>query len=44
MFSRRQEQDLFVDTFRTLGLPICAKLAELAVIANARRLPECTTS
>lgn len=44
VFARRPEQDLFVDAFRTLGLPVCAKPEELAAIANARRLPDCTAS
>jgi TolB-like protein/class 3 adenylate cyclase/tetratricopeptide (TPR) repeat protein len=40
-YARQQEQDLFVDGFRKLGLPICATDEFLTKIANPKRLSEC---
>jgi hypothetical protein len=43
-FARQQEQGLFVEAFRKLGLPVCLKPEEAAKLANPQRLPECVTS
>jgi hypothetical protein len=40
-YARQQEQDLFVNGFRKLGLPVCATGEYLAKIRNPKRLPEC---
>jgi adenylate cyclase len=41
-FARQQERDLFVDSFRKLGLPICATPKDLAGISMPKRLPDCS--
>lgn len=41
VFGRQQEQDLFIESFRKLGLPMCANAEELAKVAKPVRLPEC---
>jgi hypothetical protein len=41
VYLRQQEQDVFVDGYRKLGLPICAPDEYLAKIVNPKRLPEC---
>jgi hypothetical protein len=43
-FARQQEQGLFVEAFRKLGLPVCLKREEAAKLTNPQRLPECVTS
>ena len=40
-YLRQQEQDVFVNGFRKLGLPICATEEYLAKITKPKRLPEC---
>jgi hypothetical protein len=40
-FSRQEERDLFIESFRKLGLSVCATEAQLAKIPNAKRLPQC---
>jgi TolB-like protein/class 3 adenylate cyclase len=40
-FSRQQEQDLFIESFRKLGLPVCATEAQLAKIPDTKRLEQC---
>jgi hypothetical protein len=40
-YARQQEQDLFVNGYRRLGLPICAPDEYLAKIVNPKRLQEC---
>jgi hypothetical protein len=44
VFARAAEQDLFVEAFRKLDLPVCATNEQLAKSANPRRLPECVRS
>ena len=39
----RQQEDLLLDGFRKAGLPLCAADADLALIPNPRRLPECVS-
>jgi hypothetical protein len=41
VYARQQEQDLFHEGFRKLGLPICATDEYLAKIVNPTRLLEC---
>jgi TolB-like protein/class 3 adenylate cyclase len=41
VFTRPQEQKLFLDGFRAAKIPVCAKEADLAKIAKPVRLPEC---
>jgi TolB-like protein/class 3 adenylate cyclase/tetratricopeptide (TPR) repeat protein len=41
VYLRQQEQNVFVDGYRKLGLPICAPDEYLAKIVNPKRLPEC---
>jgi adenylate cyclase len=41
-FARQRERDLFVDSFRKLGLPICATPEDLAGISMPKRLPDCS--
>jgi TolB-like protein/class 3 adenylate cyclase len=41
-FARQRERDLFVDSFRKLGLPICATPKDLAGISMPKRLPDCS--
>jgi TolB-like protein/class 3 adenylate cyclase len=41
-FTRQRERDLFVESFRKLGLPICATPKDLAGISKPVRLPECS--
>jgi hypothetical protein len=41
VFTRPQEEKLFLDGFRTTYLPVCAADADLAKIAKPVRLPEC---
>jgi TolB-like protein/class 3 adenylate cyclase/tetratricopeptide (TPR) repeat protein len=41
VYLRQQEQDVFVDGFRKLGLPVCAADEYLAKRARPIRLPEC---
>ena len=40
-FARKDEEDLFFDTFRVLKLPMCATSEQLASITSPKRLPEC---
>lgn len=40
-FARKQEEDLFFDTFRVLKLPMCATPEQLKSIAKPKPLPEC---
>jgi TolB-like protein/class 3 adenylate cyclase len=41
IFTRSQEQNLFLDGFRATNLPLCAADADLAKFAKPVRLPEC---
>jgi TolB-like protein/class 3 adenylate cyclase len=41
VFARKQEQDLFIESFRKLRLPVCATEAQLAKFPDPKRLPEC---
>jgi hypothetical protein len=41
IFTRPQEQNLFLDGFRATNLPLCAADADLAKVAKPVRLPEC---
>ena len=41
VFGRQEEQDLFIESFRKVGLPVCATEAQLEKYANKKRLPEC---
>jgi TolB-like protein/class 3 adenylate cyclase len=41
VFGRERERDLFVESFRKLGLPVCAGEEELKTVAKPTRLPEC---
>jgi TolB-like protein len=41
IFTRPQEQNLFLDGFRATNLPLCAADADLAKFAMPVRLPEC---
>jgi TolB-like protein len=41
-FARQRERDLFVDSFRKLGLPVCATPKDLAGISMPKRLPDCS--
>ena len=41
VYARQQEQDVFVDGYRKLGLPLCAPVEFLTKINNPKRLPEC---
>ena len=41
VFTRPQEQNLFLDGFRATNLPVCAADADLAKFAKPVRLPEC---
>ena len=41
IFVGAAEQNLFVEAFRKLGLPICYTQEQLAKLENPRRLPEC---
>src|SRR5262249_22347131 len=41
IFTRPQEQNLFLDGFRATILPLCAAGADLAEFAKPVRLPEC---
>jgi hypothetical protein len=40
-FARETELDLFLDSNRKAGLPICASEAQLAKYPNLKRLPRC---
>jgi TolB-like protein/class 3 adenylate cyclase len=40
-FARKDEEDLFFDTFRVLKLPMCATSEQLASITSPKPLPEC---
>ena len=40
-FARKTELDLFLDSNRKAGLPICASEAQLAKYPNLERLPHC---
>jgi len=39
--ARREEEELLLVGFRAAHLPLCASEADLAGIANVRRLPDC---
>ena len=41
VFTRPQEEKLFLDGFRATNLPLCAADADLAKFAKPVRLPEC---
>jgi TolB-like protein/class 3 adenylate cyclase len=41
-FAREQERELFVNSFRELGLPVCATPQDLARISSLKHLPECS--
>jgi hypothetical protein len=41
VFTRPQEEKLFLDGFRAAGIPVCATDADLAKTAKPIRLPEC---
>ena len=41
VFTRPQEQNLFLDGFRATNLPVCAADVDLAKFAKPVRLPEC---
>jgi hypothetical protein len=41
---RRQEEELILDSFRKLDLPICAAPGDLAGLANPLRLAECVAT
>jgi TolB-like protein/class 3 adenylate cyclase/tetratricopeptide (TPR) repeat protein len=41
VFARPQELKLFLDGFRAVNIPVCAKSGDLAKIAKPIRLPEC---
>jgi hypothetical protein len=41
VFARKQEQDLFIESFRKLRLPVCATEAQLAKFPDPKHLPEC---
>jgi TolB-like protein/class 3 adenylate cyclase len=41
IFTRPQEQKLFLDGFRAANVPLCASDADLAKVAQPVRLPEC---
>jgi hypothetical protein len=41
LFARQQEQDLFVEAYRRLGLTVCAKPEDLAKIKKPVILSEC---
>jgi tetratricopeptide (TPR) repeat protein len=43
VFVRQREQDLFVESFRKLNLPVCAGEEELKKLAKPTHLPECET-
>ena len=38
---RPQEEELILDSFRKLGLPVCASPGDLAGLAGPKRLAEC---
>jgi tetratricopeptide (TPR) repeat protein len=40
-FARKQEEDLFFDSFRILNLPMCATSEQLKWIGSPKPLPEC---
>jgi tetratricopeptide (TPR) repeat protein len=40
-FARQQEEDLFFESFRALGLPMCATAEQVTKIKNLKPLPEC---
>jgi adenylate cyclase len=40
-FARKEEEDLFFETFRVLKLPMCATPEQLKSIAKPKPLPEC---
>jgi len=44
VYLRQQEQDVFVDGYRKLGLPICAPEEYVAKLAKPIRLAECSKS
>ena len=41
IFTRPQEQKLFLDGFRAANVPLCASDVDLAKFAKPVRLPEC---
>jgi tetratricopeptide (TPR) repeat protein len=43
-FAHQQEEDLFFESFRVLGLPMCANNEQLTKIKNPRPLPECVVT
>jgi hypothetical protein len=41
VFGRQEERDLFIESFRKLGLPVCASEAQLEKYSDMKRLPQC---
>lgn len=39
--TRRQEEELILDSFRKLDLPVCAPAGDVAGLAGPKRLAEC---
>jgi hypothetical protein len=42
--SRQKEEELFFESFRVLGLPMCATTEQLAKIKHPKPLPECVVA